>query len=185
MNDTVPGPGNVAPTIRRDGTVLGFDVGSRRIGVAVGSAFGHGARALAVIDVHGSGPDWTALDRLRKEWLPDGLVVGDPLTLDGGNQPARERAHAFGRELHARYRLPVVLVDERSSSMEAARRFATDRAQGRKRRRDAETLDAVAAAVIIERWLAAPDDAVDINRASIDVPGPDRIHNPGVPGRTD
>ena len=42
-----------APSIRRDGTVLGFDVGARRIGVAVGSAFGHGARALAVIDVHG------------------------------------------------------------------------------------------------------------------------------------
>ena len=185
MTDAAPDPGNVAPTIRRDGTVLGFDVGSRRIGVAVGSAFGHGARALAVVDVHGHGPDWTALDRLRKEWLPDGLVVGDPLTLDGGNQPARERAHAFGRELHARYKLPVVLVDERSSSMEAARRFANERAQGRKRRRDAETLDAVAAAVIIERWLAAPDDAVEIDRASIEVPDPGRIPTPGTPGRTD
>ena len=62
-------------SIRRDGTVLGFDVGARRIGVAVGSAFGSGARALAVIDVHGHGPDWTAIDRLRKEWRPDGLIV--------------------------------------------------------------------------------------------------------------
>ena len=130
--------------------------------MAVGSAFGSGARALAVIDVHGNAPDWAAIDRLREEWRPDGLVVGDPMTLDGGDQPIRQRAHAFARELHERYRLPVVLVDERSSSIEAAQRFALDRAEGRKRRRDAAALDAVAAAVIIERWLAAPHDATRI-----------------------
>ena len=149
-----------APAIRADGTVLGFDVGARRIGVAVGSAFGHGARALAVIDVHGDHVDWPAIDRLHKEWRPDGIVVGDPMTLDGGDQPIRLRAHAFAREFHVRYRLPVVLVDERASSIEAAQRFALDRAEGRRRRRDAAALDAVAAAVIVERWLAAPQDAV-------------------------
>ncbi|TWI09454.1 Holliday junction resolvase RuvX [Aerolutibacter ruishenii] len=149
--------------IRRDGTVLGFDVGARRIGVAVGSAFGHGARALAVVDVHANGPDWPAIERLLKEWRPDGLVVGDPMTLDGGDQPIRQRAHAFAREIQVRSKLPVALVDERLSSIEAAQRFASDRAEGRKRRRDAEALDAVAAAVIIERWLAAPDDATPIS----------------------
>ena len=148
--------------MKLDGTVLGFDVGAKRIGVAVGSAFGSGARALAVIDVHGNAPDWSAIDRLNTEWRPDGMVVGDPLTLDGGDQPIRNRAHAFARELHARYGVPVVLVDERSSSVEAAQRFALDRAEGRKRRRDAVALDAVAAAVIIERWLAAPHDATQI-----------------------
>lgn len=157
------GPGQ-PPTIRRDGTVLGFDVGARRIGVAVGSTFGHGARALAVVDVHGHGPDWVALDRLRSEWRPDGLIVGDPMTLEGGDQPIRLRAHGFARELHARYQLPVVLVDERLSSIEAAQRFAADRAGGRKRRRDAEALDAVAAAVIVERWLAAPGDAIELSQ---------------------
>ena len=154
-----PGPAP-ASAIRRDGTVLGFDVGSRRIGVAVGSAFGHGARALAVVDVHAHGPDWVALDRVHNEWRPDGLIVGDPMTLEGGDQPIRARAHAFARELQARYKLPIVLVDERLSSIEAAQRFAADRAQGRKRRRDAEALDAVAAAIIVERWLAAPGDAI-------------------------
>ena len=148
--------------IRHDGTVLGFDVGARRIGVAVGSAFGHGARALAVIDVHHDKPDWAAIDRLRSEWRPDGLVVGDPMTLDGGDQPIRRRAHAFARELQARYALPVVLVDERASSIEAAQRFALDRAEGRRRRRDAAALDAVAAAVIVERWLASPDEGVEV-----------------------
>ena len=145
--------------IRADGTVLGFDVGARRIGVAIGSAFGHGARALAVIDVHGEQVDWAAIDRLQKEWRPDGLVVGDPMTLDGGDQPIRVRARAFATELKTRYGLPVVMVDERASSIEAAQRFAVDRAQGRRRRRDAVALDAVAAAVIVERWFAAPGDA--------------------------
>lgn len=144
------------------GTVLGFDVGARRIGVAVGSSFGHGARALAVIDVHEGGPDWRGIDRLREEWRPDLLVVGDPVTLDDGDQPNRRRAQRFARQLRERYALPVVLVDERSSSREAAQRFALDRAEGRRRRRDAAALDAVAAAIIIERWLAAPDDATSI-----------------------
>jgi len=156
MSDPAP------PAIRRDGTVLGFDVGARRIGVAVGSAFGHGARALAVIDVHGEQIDWQAVDRLHKEWRPDGLIVGDPMTLEGGDQPARARARAFARELQSRYRLPVVLVDERASSIEAAQRFALDRAEGRRKRRDAAALDAVAAAVIVERWLAAPGDGVAV-----------------------
>ena len=148
--------------IRADGTVLGFDVGARRIGVAIGSAFGHGARALAVIDVHGEQVDWAAIDRVHREWRPDGLVVGDPMTLDGGDQPIRDRARAFAAELKTRYRLPVVMVDERASSIEAAQRFAVDRAQGRRRRRDAVALDAVAAAVIVERWFAAPGDATPL-----------------------
>jgi putative Holliday junction resolvase len=161
MSDAGPADGREG--IRRDGTVLGFDVGARRIGVAVGSAFGSGARALAVVDVHGAGPDWSAIDRLRREWRPDGLVVGDPMTLEGGDQPIRARARAFARELRGRYRLPVVMIDERSSSIEAARRFADDRAQGRRKRRDAAALDAMAAAVIVERWLDAPDDATRID----------------------
>lgn len=164
---------DVASAMKDASTVLGFDVGSRRIGVAVGSAFGVGGRALAVVDVHAHGPDWIALDRLHKEWRPDGLIVGDPMTLEGGDQPIRARAHAFARELQARYHLPVVLVDERSSSIEAAQRFASERAQGRKRRRDAEALDAVAAAIIVERWLAAPNDAIDL--CQLDCSSPDQV----------
>ncbi|TGV63146.1 Holliday junction resolvase RuvX, partial [Mesorhizobium sp. M2D.F.Ca.ET.160.01.1.1] len=119
-------------------------------------------RAVAVVDVHGNGPDWTAIERLLKEWKPDGLVVGDPLTLDGQDQPNRKRAQGFARQLRERFKLPVVMIDERSSSVEAARRFAVERAEGRKRRRDAAALDAVAAAVIIDRWLSSPDDATPI-----------------------
>lgn len=148
--------------LRADATLLGFDVGARRIGVAVSSGFGLGARALAVVDVHDDQIDWKAVEKLHREWRPAGFIVGDPMTLDGGDQPIRQRARAFARELRTRFALPVAMMDERNSSQEAARRFAAERADGRRRRRDADLLDAVAAAVIVERWLASPQDAIPI-----------------------
>lgn len=143
-----------------DGTMLAFDVGARRIGVAVGSRLGAGARGIAVVDMRDEQPDWAAVDKLKREWMPAGLVVGDPLTLDGSDQPSRVRARRFARGLRERFGLPVWMIDERSSSIEAAQRFASARAEGQRRRRDAEQLDAVAAAVILERWIAAPETAV-------------------------
>lgn len=148
--------------LRADTTILGFDVGARRIGVAVSSGFGLGARALAVVDVHDDQIDWKTVEKLHREWRPAGFIVGDPMTLDGGDQPIRQRARAFARELRTRFALPVAMMDERNSSQEAARRFAAERADGRRRRRDADLLDAVAAAVIVERWLASPHDAIPI-----------------------
>lgn len=148
--------------LRADATLLGFDVGARRIGVAISSGFGLGARALAVVDVHDDQIDWKAIEKLHREWRPAGFIVGDPMTLDGGDQPIRQRARAFARELRTRFALPVAMMDERNSSQEAARRFAAERADGRRRRRDADLLDAVAAAVIVERWLASPHDAIPI-----------------------
>lgn len=140
---------------------LGFDVGAKRIGVAVGSAISGGARPLAVVDVREGVPDWDRVERLLREWRPGALVVGDPRTLDEANpdQPARRRAQRFARELLARFALPVHLVDERRSSQEAARRFAAARAAGTRRRKDGEEIDAVAAAIIVERWLDDPGQA--------------------------
>lgn len=154
---------HAAMMIRADGTVLGFDVGARRIGVAVGNAMTAQARAIAVIEVHAAGPDWAHCDKLLREWRPDGLVVGDPMTLDGGDQPIRKAARAFAQALRQRSGLPVVMVDERNSSQEAARRFAAARAAGTRKRRDAEVLDGVAAAIIVERWLSTPGAATPIS----------------------
>jgi len=137
--------------------VFGFDVGSRLTGVAIGNTFTTNARALATIAMHDGNPDWPRLDTLHREWQPDTLVVGLPLTLDDAEQPASRRARQFAAQLQQRYGLPVVLVDERHSSQEAAQRFAAARAAGLKRRRDAAGIDAEAAAVILERWLAGVD----------------------------
>ena len=139
--------------------IFGFDVGSRRSGVAIGNTFTGTARNLAVLGMDQGQPEWARLDALRREWLPDTLVVGLPLTLDGEEQPASKRARRFAEALQQRYQLPVYLVDERHSSQEAAQRFAQARASGLRRRNHAEQLDADAAAVILERWLlAGPED---------------------------
>jgi putative Holliday junction resolvase len=135
--------------------VFGFDFGSRLLGVAVGNRFTASARGLAAIPVRDGDPDWSKLDALRQEWQPDTLVVGLPLTLDGAEQPASRGARRFAEKLGQRYGLPVDLTDERHSSQEAAQRFANARAAGLKKRRDAATIDAEAAAVILERWLAS------------------------------
>lgn len=137
-------------------TLLGFDVGAKRIGVAVGNTVTGSAREVGVLEVFAAGPDWARLDRWVKDWRPDGLVVGDPIPLDGGDQPARQRARGFARDLARRYSLPVQQVDERQSSIEAAQRFARGRAAGARKRSEAANLDALAAVVILERWLANP-----------------------------
>lgn len=135
---------------------LGFDVGSRLIGVAVGNALTCSARPLTTVAMRDGAPDWTQLDPLLREWQPQSLVVGLPLTLEGGEQRTTRVARRFAEQLRQRYSLPVALTDERHSSQEAARRFAAGRAAGLRRRRHAASIDADAAAVILERWLTEP-----------------------------
>ncbi len=134
-------------------TIIGFDYGARRIGVAVGNAISNSAHALDVLANGERGPDWQRLDALLREWRPDALLVGLPLSLDDSEQIASRAARTFAGELQARYGLPVQLVDERHSSQEAAQRFAARRAGGAARRKHAAALDAVAAEIIVERWL--------------------------------
>ena len=136
------------------GPALGFDVGSRWIGVAIGSPQSGGARPLCVIDREREDP-WRAVERLLAEWSPSALIVGDPLTLDDAEQEATLVARRFARQLEGRYGLPVSLVDERHSSREASAGFAAARRAGTRRRRDARAIDAHAAATILQRWLDA------------------------------
>ena len=135
------------------GCVLGFDYGARRIGVASGNRITGTARPLPGLTANAGKPDWSHIDALLAEWKPEALVVGLPLTLDGGEQAITRAARAFADTLGERSGLPVHLVDERHTSQEAARRFAAQRASGSARRRDAANLDSLAAAVIVESWL--------------------------------
>jgi putative Holliday junction resolvase len=134
-------------------TVIGFDYGARRIGVAVGNAITRSARAVEVLGNGEHGPDWQRLGALLHEWRPDALLVGLPLMLDDSEQHNSRAARKFAGELERRYQLPVRLVDERHSSQEAAQRFAARRAGGAAKRKHAAALDAVAAEIIVERWL--------------------------------
>lgn len=136
------------------GCVLGFDYGARRIGVASGNRISQTAQPLPILMVSDGQPDWGRVDALLAEWRPEALIVGLPLTLDGGEQKITRGARAFAAALEQRSGLPVHRVDERHTSQEAARRFAAQRASGAARRRDAANIDSLAAAVILESWLA-------------------------------
>lgn len=134
--------------------VLGFDYGSKLIGVALGNRITGNVRPLGVATNGERGPDWTRIETWIREWTPDALVVGLPLTKDGEEQKASVAARAFARELERRYALPLHLADERMSSVEASRRFAARRAQGAAKKKHAATIDAIAAEVILENWLS-------------------------------
>lgn len=134
------------------GSVLGFDVGTRLIGVAIGTPLTGTARPLATLPVGAQGVNWSRMDALLKEWQPVALVVGLPLTLAGGEQTMTRIATEFADALARRSGVPVYRIDERNSSREAAQRFAQRRAQGSAKRKQAADIDAVAAAVILDRW---------------------------------
>ncbi len=134
-------------------TVIGFDYGARRIGVALGNRISGSARALDVVSNGAGGPDWKRIETLMREWRPDAVLVGLPLTLDSGEQSNSHAARGFAAEMQTRHHLPAIMVDERLSSREAAHRFAARRASGSAKRKDAASLDAVAAEVIVEQWL--------------------------------
>lgn len=152
MRDDVSSTPHANPS-RATLTVLGFDYGARRIGVAVGNTFTGDARALSVVGNNDNGVDWSRVATVVREWRPNALLVGLPLMLDGSEQATSKAARTFASALGERYQLPVHMVDERFSSVEASQRFADRRARGQTRRKNANELDAIAAQVIVETWL--------------------------------
>ena len=136
----------------REGTLLGFDFGLRRIGVAVGQTATRTASPLATIR-HGEQPDWQAIASLVGEWKPGVLIVGLPLDGEGLETEMSRSARKFGKELERRFARTVFYSDERLTSRAAEAQFAELRSRGEARRKDAGKLDAVAAKIILENWL--------------------------------
>lgn len=130
----------------RAANILGFDFGEKRIGVAVGQHLTGTATPLDSIRTHDGRIDWPRIATLVERWQPGELVVGNPLNMDGTRQRVTDLADDFARELATRFGLPVHRCDERLSTYEARQRL--------KRERD---LDAMAAQVILESWLAGQD----------------------------
>ena len=120
---------------------LAFDFGLKKIGVAVGDSLLKHARPLSTLKSETRQQRFEQVEELLKEWQPDQVVVGLPLTLDGGEQEASTHARRFANQLHGRFNKPVVLVDERGSSLEAQALLGTHADD-----------DAVAAAVILQRY---------------------------------
>jgi putative Holliday junction resolvase len=129
-------------------TLLGFDYGTKRIGVAVGQDITRSVTPLTTLHSQNDKPDWDAISKLITEWQPDRLVVGLPLHLDGSVQALTERAQRFGNQLKGRYNLPVEMVDERLTSHEAETELVTRKGKSTK-----ADIDALAAALILQSWL--------------------------------
>jgi putative Holliday junction resolvase len=125
-------------------TLLAFDYGLKKIGVAIGNTLTRQARPLQVLRPTTREQRFSAIASLLQEWRPDRLVVGLPLTTEGGEQHATLRCRRFANQLHGRYGLDVCLVDERGTSVEAQDILGNN-----------DDDDAVAAALILQRYLDA------------------------------
>ncbi|HRH17987.1 MAG TPA: Holliday junction resolvase RuvX [Aquabacterium sp.] len=119
-------------------TLLAFDFGTRRVGVACGNTLMRQAQPLRSIAAEGDAR-FAQIKKLIVEWQPDALVVGVPFHPDGAAHAVTEQARRFARQLHGRFQLQVHEVDERYSSVEAERD-------------DPDDLDAASAAVILQQF---------------------------------
>jgi putative Holliday junction resolvase len=136
--------------------VVAFDFGKRRIGVACGDTLSRSTRPLAGVVNSPTGPRWDSIDALLREWQPTQIVVGLPYNVDDSESAMTTAARDFAATLERRYSLPVGLIDERYSSLEAQARLRSARESGARRGRVAkEDVDAAAACVILERWFFA------------------------------
>lgn len=127
------------PSCMTDQLILGFDFGTRRIGVAIGNTLTRQPQPLALIDAQGPAL-WHKIGALVAAWQPAQLVVGIARHPDGNPHQMTARCERFARQLEGRLRLPVARVDERYSSA------VVD--DGR---------DDLAAAVILQQWFAQGD----------------------------
>ena len=132
-----------------EGTVMAFDFGEKRIGVAIGELLLTQAHPLMVIRAESKAERLKAIDALIQEWQPKQLVVGLPTHADGTPHAMTERCRRFAARLAEHFFLPVALADERLTSLDAESRL---RETGRNAKTMKPLVDAVAAQLILQTW---------------------------------
>jgi putative Holliday junction resolvase len=140
------------PDAPRASTLLAFDYGLRRIGVAAGQTITGSASPVGVVPNGDGGPDYERIAALVREWQPDLMVVGLPLNADGSESAMSAAALSFAQDLE-RFSLPVETVDESLTSVEAGAALRNARQAGARGRIRKEDIDAAAAVLIAERYL--------------------------------
>lgn len=136
----------------RPETIIAFDFGLRRIGMAVGQSVTRSANPVGTVPCKGGLPDFDSIDGIVADWQPTRLVVGMPSHADGSASEMQSRVERFIEEL-GRYGLPVDAVDERYTSVEAEAALKKARVAGTRGRIRKEDVDAAAAVLIAERYL--------------------------------
>lgn len=129
------------------GTLLGFDYGTKKIGIAVGQTMTGTASPLVTLRAIQQKPDWNKISQLIDNWQPEALVVGLPFDMDDNETEIAPMARRFARQLEGRYRLPVHMSDERLTSQIARQELG-------RAVKNYEELDAMAAKLILETWLS-------------------------------
>ena len=130
-------------------TVLGFDFGHKKIGVASGQSLTGTGSPLPALISRQQQPDWGGIEALIMEWQPDALIVGLPLNMDDSESELSARARRFARQLNGRFGVTVWMVDERLSTREAREQMGDRAKKGPDPR-----VDSLAAALIIETWFS-------------------------------
>lgn len=145
----MPEGGGIAAATSGNRLALGFDFGTKRIGVAVGQEMLGTARPIATLTYLENAHRFAAIQKLIEEWHPDLLVVGLPMNVDGSEHEMSARCRRFANQLYGRFRLPVALVDERFSSVVAEETLAGRGMNWQERK---AVVDAEAARLILESF---------------------------------
>ena len=127
-----------------DKTALGFDFGTKSIGIAVGQQITGTARGLGTVKAH----DWQAIAQLIDKWQPDILIVGLPIDMVEKETPITKAARKFSQLLKERFKLPIEMIDEKLSSREARMIL-----QSKDQRYEKKDIDALSAELILQSWL--------------------------------
>lgn len=138
-------------------SVIGFDYGECRIGVAIGVPSAGTASPLTTLLVPSSGTPWDEIDEIIGQWQPDALVVGRVEHHTQDRDRIKQRVRNFCKALQRRYRLPVETVDESFSSARAYALLRDMRARGQRRKIHKTDIDKAAAAIILQTWFACQD----------------------------
>ena len=136
-----------------NGTVLAFDFGEKRIGLSVGETILKAAHPLATIESETNDARFNAIAAIIQEWRPSLLIVGLPTHMDGGEHLLTNLAKKFAQRLEGRFNLPVMMMDERLSSAEAAQNLSAAGVKGSKQK---SLIDAVAAQTILQSYFDGP-----------------------------
>ena len=130
-------------------TILGFDFGLKKIGVAVGQMVTKTASPLTLLKAQDGAPQWNDVQKLIEEWAPQLIVVGYPIHMDGTEQAMTKAAKRFGNRLNGRFQIPVEWVDERLTSYEAELLLED---LNNPSESDKLNVDTFSAKLIIEQW---------------------------------
>lgn len=136
--------------LKAPANLLSFDYGTKSIGVATGQMITATAQPLAAIKANDGIPNWDIVEKVIKEWMPDLVVVGLPLNMDGTEQPITQRAKKFANRLNGRFGVKVVLQDERLTTA-SAKEFIFS--HGGYKALEKGKIDSVSAALILESWM--------------------------------